>query len=127
MLFQSTPVVKAVVLFSFCFLLIIGIVLALFVPELLIRIRPLQREQVEVVGKRTATALTSAAYGLKEQKKPNCFITFKFSDGTKKELRVTYNIYESMQEGETGILIYQERKNAKKWSQRYFIGFEKDS
>ena len=122
-MFWSTPVLKAVTLFLMIIFFIVGIFFFCCLSELTLRIRPTQRDQVEIVGKRTAKNFATD-YSLKEAKIPKGIVTFKFSDGTEKELEVTFATYESMQEGDTGRILYQERKNATKWQQRYFITFE---
>ena len=93
--------------------------------------------QVEVVGKRiwkdaTPDTGTSVDY----------IASFKFPDGSVKELKVGGNswkikreLYDSIREGDIGILIYKERedieerfnKENRRYNGRQFISFEKDS
>ena len=66
------------------------------------------------------------------------FVTFLFPNGDEKELKITGDgkreIYESLQEGDTGMLTYKELEEDNRfgskffadWSFRYFVSFEKD-
>ena len=84
-----------------------------------------QQEQVEVVKKRTRITFTGGS----RNRHPNCYVTFKFSDGFEHEYYVTYREYNSILENEIGILTYRALKNidSEKPYRGYFIGFEKDS
>ena len=103
-----------------------SILLSSFISELTIRARPEQHDQVEVIGRRTATRYTGGGRS-KPMKIPQCIIAFKLSDSTEKEFTVPYEIYNSIQENEAGTLTYQEKNNSTKWQQRRFISFEKDA
>ncbi|MDR3239775.1 MAG: DUF2500 domain-containing protein [Clostridiales bacterium] len=76
-----------------------------------------QVEQVEVAGKRTEY------YSIQELTYYG--VTFKFSDGSVKELNaVRLKYYNAIHEGDTGKLTYKEDKRMR---YRTFIRFEKDS
>ena len=88
---------------------------------------PEQHEQAIVVKKRLHNTRDTDGPG-----STFYLITFKFFDGSIKELRVgtgkdTRKVYDSFNEGETGILTYKERENAQSYEGRQFVSFEKDS
>ena len=97
--------------------------------KLLLKNKPERVEQVEVAGKRIID---------RDEVYTRYLVVFKFSDGSVKELKVgAYSeraIYDSIQEGDTGKLIYKEIDNIEQFKdeddrrvRRLFIRFEKDS
>lgn len=116
------------------------------IPQVRFAGRPEQSEQVEVVGKRIRK------YSSIRHKGPNHFIhvfivAFAFPDGTIKELEIDSHTvdssretvecsrYNSIDEGDRGILIYQELKDIEEryegredvsYNGRRFLSFEKD-
>jgi len=102
--------------------------------------RPEQSEQVEVVGKRIH--ITGHERAPKYRDYYVFIVAFEFPDGSVKELQVeddlkkeSYSsLYESIDEGDTGVLTYKEIENVEKKYQnediRYYgrllISFEKD-
>jgi hypothetical protein len=100
--------------------------------------RPTQVEQAEVVEKRIFQKLISPE-GIEAEKYNDYIVAFKFSDGSVKELSVGKgnahsgtgrNVYDSINEGDIGILTYKEIKaitgDSIGWPGRRFISFEKD-
>ena len=96
---------------------------------------PEQFEQVEVTGKRIRQDI-SGSRGRRRTHYTH-IVAFKFSDGLEKELKVGFEserIYNLLQEGETGTLIYKEIENIEQkyenedehYKGRLFISFEKD-
>ena len=97
--------------------------------------RPELRDHVEVIGKRRIPGDGDAIF-------PNYIVAFILPDGTVKELRVKTEgsneqrereVYDSIHEGEKGILVYIEVENIEEkykddicYYGRLFIGFEKD-
>ena len=108
--------------------------------------KPEQSAQVEVVGKRIKEVRAGGLRSGGPRTNYHYIVSFKFPDGSVKELEVgMINIknkqeiscvtYDAIHEGDTGILTYQEIKNLEKhiknedmyWSGRRFISFKKDS
>ena len=98
---------------------------------------PEQQNQAEVVGRRIIEKSHDA--GGDPGGPILYFISFKFSDGSVKELEVGVDksgrqVYESFHEGDTGMLTYKERKNIEekfknedlRHEGRQFLSFEKD-
>jgi len=86
----------------------------------------MQKEHVEIVGKR----MTDRGYTPRNGSgvRYHRYITFKFPDGSEKEFNVqNANIYDDLQEGDTGMLSYKEKKaNTINLGNKHFISFEKD-
>ena len=108
-------------------------IISLFVFKVLPNLAPEQHGQVRVVGKRIRTAYIETEYGMEDRKYPQYLISFEFLDGVEKEfeipgnLKISLEIYDSIQEGDTGMLSYKESKNAKTYEKRRFINFKKYS
>jgi len=83
-------------------------------------------ERVEVTGKR----IIQSSGGSDSGKTYRYIVAFQLPDGTEKELRVgkinSSKLYNSINDGDTGILTYKEKENVKAESDRRFISFEKD-
>ena len=102
---------------------IVGSVLFYVIPWLIVNAQPEQQEQVEVVGKRTEYWDTALDIYI---------VAFQFPDGSAKEIEIGTDdgtrkyqeFYNSIKKGDTGILTYKERKNAKSYKDRRFISFE---
>ena len=107
-------------------LLMLLIAIPVLSNEITISRQPVQEAQVTVVAKRTSDHYTRNIVSYKKSKIPNCFVTFKFPDGSEKELKIKHAIFENLQEGDTGTLSYKERKNATHFDHRRFVGFEKE-
>lgn len=133
------------------FIVVLGLALAgLYIsaiPQVRFSGRPEQSEQVEVVGKRIRKS--SSASGKGTYRLTYVFIVaFAFPDGTIKELEIDSHTvrsnretvecsrYNSIDEGDRGILIYQELKDIEEryegredvsYDGRRFISFEKDT
>jgi len=109
--------------FSVCALVVIAVVIVSKRPQK----EPEQIAQVEVIGKRTHTS-----HSTKGSTSTFYLVNFKFLGGDEKEFKITSKtrsaaeIYNSMQEGDTGTLTYKELKNATKFDHRFFVSFEKD-
>ena len=100
--------------------------------------RPEQSAQVEVVGKRIRVSNNfGKRYSFTSYSN---IVAYKFPDGLVKELEIDTgkfsSAYDSIHEGDTGILIYKEIKNIEKkyknndsmrYDGRFFISFERDS
>jgi len=86
---------------------------------------PQQHVQVEVVEKKTGSPSNSES----KDRLSDYYITFRFSDGSEHELSVNKKDYNSIQENDTGSLVYQERRDNDKTKQFRirFVRFEKDS
>ena len=127
------------------FVIAFGVGILTSTPKMQLKSSPEQAEQVEVVEKRINKTYIGSSRGIGESKTAYTFyISFKFSDGSVKEfevgrdsigrgiIREPYNkVYDSLNEGDTGILTYKELKNAENRyytpsSYRLFISFEKD-
>jgi len=111
--------------------------------------QPEQNERAEVAGKRIIkgdNGRTDVYYGKRpynalgyvyydsESVYTHYIVAFKCPDGAIKELRVnSEKMYDSLREGDTGILTYKERGSIEKkiesenlcYKDRLFIGFEK--
>ena len=108
--------------------------------------RPEQSAQVEVVSKRIRVDRSSGKHA--SYIDHYYIVTFKFSDGSVKELEVDWihqrnsnkevysSAYDSMHEGDAGLLIYKEISNIEKkyknnedmcYDGRFLISFERDS
>ena len=74
--------------------------------------RPKQNEQVRVTNIRA--------------RESDLFATFEFSDGSKKEFKIDVDTFLLAQVNGTGIITYNEWKNAKDHNRRNFYGFVKD-
>jgi len=88
--------------------------------------QPAQEAQVTVVAKRTSDIYVRVGKRRQKIKNPRCLVTFKFPDGSEKELRIEREIFENLNVGDTGTLSYKERKNATSFDHRRCIRFEKD-
>lgn len=132
------------------FIVVLGLALAglyiAAIPQVRFSGRPEQSEQVEVVGKRIRKS--SSASGKGTYRLTYVFIVaFAFPDGTIKELEIDSHTvrsnretvecsrYNSIDEGDRGILIYQELKDIEEryegredvsYDGRRFISFKKD-
>ena len=91
------------------------------IPRLIINAQPEQQVQVEVVGKRTESDGDLTDF---------LIIAFQCPDGSVKEIEIgtdgsreNKKLYDSIKKGDTGILAYKERKNAKSYKDRRFISF----
>jgi len=95
-----------------------------------------QSEQVEVVAKRIRSR-GSGGSGSTYRINYTYIVSFKFSDGSAKEFKVGKNsreIYDSIHEGDAGMLTYKERENIEekiknedmRFDGRRFISFKKD-
>ena len=108
-----------------------GIAVVLPIVIILIRLetQPVQSRRVEVVSKRTKAAYYhSTGGGVYKKSTPDGYITFEFSDGFEKEFYVkSAEIYNVLQEGDTGILSYKQVKDGTGIMEKRFISFEKDS
>ena len=126
---------KGILVITFFIILVIVMIIA-FLYLGWRRIQPTQTAHVTVVSKRTAVARVPGSGGGRTYKTPDCFVVFRFSDGSEKELFVNpgggnkrelgYEFFQELQEGDTGILSYKELKSATDWGQRTYISFEKD-
>jgi len=120
---------------------LIALTLTVVVPSIQLTNRPEQSEQVEVIGKRIYQSSDNGKVW------STYIVAFRFPDGSVKELSVGTNssrinsnrddhnsIYDSINQGDTGILIYKEIEKIEekyknedlRYDGRQFIGFEKD-
>ena len=100
------------------FLIAFGIVSLIAIPDIILNCQPKQTAHVEVVDKR----IVESGYVSRYRNNTNCYVTFKFPDGSEIEFNVrTRKAYDSMQENDTGVLSYKQRKDRAK-----FVSFEKD-
>jgi len=117
------------------------------IPSVQFANRPEQSAQVEVVGKRVRRYHSSGSKGSSGVTSYTYIVAFQFPDGSVKEFRVgrqskkngtegnvACSLYDSIYEGNTGILSYKELSNIEKkrnegmhWEHRRFISFEKDA
>ena len=74
---------------------------------------PTKSEAVRVISK---TSKTDGSYAIVST---SYFVSFEFPDGTRKNVSVDVNQYNSIAENEMGTLTYKEHKN-----DLMFIGFE---
>ena len=95
-----------------------GIVSLIAIPDIILNCQPIQTAHVEVVSKRIEKSGGAPVRG----NTISHFVTFKFPDGSELELSLqTLKAYDSMQENDTGVLSYKQRKDRAK-----FVSFEKD-
>ena len=131
-MFWKTPAVKAILLVIIVIIVVASGVLLAFSEEIIIKRQPVQNMHAEITGKRTIKQYGSASQGAAERRIPKCIVAFKLSDGSEKELRIEYELFNKLQEGDTGVLSFQENKNMDKWKEeskwahRHFVSFEKD-
>jgi len=122
--------VKGAIALTIASILMFFIMMVLSAPYTLI-FKSEQYAQVEVVGKRVRP--TSVRHG-----KDSYIVAFKFPDGSVKELEVGIGrrkVYDSIQEGDTGMLTYKERENIEEkikneelqFDGRRFISFKRDT
>jgi len=119
---------------------LVGTLLLAGMNEMQIRRQPVQNIHVEVIGLRTAKAYSSAR-GMRRESYTLGIVAFRLPDGTEKELKVgsssfsnDLSVFNNLQEGDTGMLSFQEHKNINNsdkrfedWAYRYFLSFEKES
>jgi len=130
----------------------IGAVILLILCPILIdviklNISPEQSVQVEIVGKRIREYQSPGTGEAPSKIYSTYIVAFKFTDGSVKELEVAYTsrdpkkkegpcyIYDSLHEGDTGILIYKEIENIEekckneemRYDYRLFVRFTRDS
>ena len=123
----------AIIIVLITVLAILGLLLYGFSHEIMIRSQPVQSIHVVITGKRTIKSYSTARRGAREHPIPKCIVAFKFPDGSEKELEVKFEIFNDLQEGDTGTVSFQEHKKITKWPEedrwahRRFISFEKDS
>ena len=110
-------------------LVIILITLAVMLPGIVGVIRldnqPVQEAHVEVISKRMEK--NNYTYGRTDSIKR--YVIFRFLDGSEVEFYVApylRKIYDSFQEGDTGILFYKQVGDGTKKSERRFVDFQKD-
>ena len=112
---QSTEYVKVVTIILSVVALVLSVLFAIFMFEWTLRSKPIQYAQVKVLEKRMHTRAVL----------PNrCIVSFELPDGTMKDFAVTAKVFDTIQESETGKIVFQERKKCTKWSKRYFLRFE---
>ena len=121
-------------LFGIIALLFLGLFVIIFIIHLntqeIFKHLSQQSGQVEVVRKRLYEGGTGDSIII------SYIVGFKFPDGSVKEFeacRPRRRVYASLQIGDTGLLIYKEREDARerlsedlRWNDRRFINFEKD-
>ena len=159
---EMTDVERTVsaIIFVIVIVLYIALLFAIYKTNIhtILKSSPEKHEQVKVIGKRLKRDVTHAK-GYVYTVIVDCIVSFKFADGSVKELTVgegdgyesiykrgepvesefvkgiCNEIWESIQEGNTGILTYKERENIKEkipkkenhYKGRLFISFVKDS
>ena len=103
------------------------VTLPFIINAIIVNRQPVQKEHVEIVGKRiTDRGYTpSNGSGVRYHR----YVTFKFSDGSEKEFNVQKaKIYDELQEGDIGTLSYKETNSGDiNLGNKHFISFEKDS
>jgi len=122
-------------IFATCVVFLAFIFMIIYAPFMN---RPVQAEQVEVIGKRIRQT-----ENFDSGKRNDYIVAFKFSDGSVKELEVgsgrSYSstgreVYDSIHEGDKGMLTYKEIKDIgekyknenTRYFGRYFYSFEKN-
>lgn len=99
-------------------LIAFAIITPIAIPDIILSFQPIQTAHVEVVSKR----IKKRGNGPVRGNTISHFVTFKFPDGSELELSLqTLKEYDSMQENDTGVLSYKQRKDRAK-----FVSFEKD-
>ena len=113
-MFWKTDFGKIILSFLIAFVIIFPIA----IPDIILNCQPIQTAHVEVVSKRIKKSGGAPVRG----NTISHFVTFKFPDGSEIEFNVrTLKAYDSMQENDTGVLSYKQRKDRAK-----FVSFEKD-
>ena len=128
--------IKASIIFIVFMVIVVLVYMSLwYITKAPILNSPEQHEQAEVIAKRIVKEISGDGdYFINTY-----IVAFKFSDGLVKELRVGdgrsgRKIYDSINEGDTGILTYKEREDIEekyknedqRWEGMRFISFEKD-
>ena len=99
-------------------LIAFAIITPIAIPDIILSFQPIQTAHVEVVSKR----IEKSGRGPVRGNTISHFATFKFPDGSEIEFNVrTLKAYDSIQENDTGVLSYKQRKDRAK-----FVSFEKD-
>ena len=115
-----------VVFIGICFLLFI-VMFFFIVGEIGLRLQPMQKEHAQVAEKIKGNVYQGGT------NRPSYSVIFAFPDGSKKEFKVNSTVYDTLQENDTGVLFYKERKSNIEWIRRNsglirsFISFEKDN
>jgi len=116
---------QTIILFSFV-LLMTGVAAFGIIRHIVINNLPEQYAHVEIVDTRLRHVYIRSGGSYTRRERPNLFFTFRFQDGSEKEIRIPYEIFPTMQVGDTGILYFRATENSTNWDQRRFISFEKD-